>query len=257
MSEALREYLRQRPWSFSLWRYSELVPLSKLDYPEPLLDLGCGDGLFARALFGGRARPFGVDSFAPSLALSARSGTYRALARADVGALPFRAASFATVFSNCVVEHLDDLPGTFAEVRRVLRPGGRFVFTVPSERFKELLFWPQVLSRLGLRGLARRYGNLINDMLVQKHLLPAQEWSRLLAGAGLETVRQQLYASPAVTALFDAAIPPAMPAWLLREITSRWHVLPKPAFAARAIEKIVGDGVPAEGGGLLLEARRA
>jgi SAM-dependent methyltransferase len=254
VNDALRVYLRKRPWSFSLWRYSELVPLRSLELPEPVLDLGCGDGLFASLLFAGRSRPVGVDSFRPSLELARRSGAYRALAMADVAALPFRDGSFATVFSNCVVEHLDDPASAFAEVRRVLQPGGRFVFTVPSERFKELLFWPRVLSRLGLRGLARRYGEMINRLLVQKHLLPASRWRELLAAAGLRALRLQPYASPRVTALFDAGIAPAVPAFLLREITSRWHVLPKPALAGRLIERAVGDGLPREGGGLLIEA---
>jgi SAM-dependent methyltransferase len=256
VSEALRAYLRRRPWSFSLWRYSELVPLRALEFPEPLLDLGCGDGLFASLLFAGRAAPVGVDSFRPSLELARRSGAYRALAGADVTALPFRDASFATVFSNCVVEHLDDPASAFAEVRRVLRPGGHFVFTVPSERFKELLFWPRVLSRLGLRALASRYGEMINGLLAQKHLLPAGRWRELLAAAGLRALRLQPYASPQVAALFDAGIPIAVPAFLLREITSRWHVLPKPALAGRLIERAVGDGLPREGAGLLIEAAR-
>jgi hypothetical protein len=59
-----------------------------------------------------------------------------------------------------------------------------------------------------------------------------------------------------VAALFDAGIPIAVPAFLLREITSRWHVLPKPALAGRLIERAVGDGLPREGAGLLIEAAR-
>lgn len=252
----LREHLKARPWAFALWRYSELVPLARLDFPAPLLDLGCGDGLFASGLFPGQ-RPFGIDRDPPSLQLAQRAQVYRGLVRADLQALPVKDGRFATVFANCVVEHVAEPERMFREVARVLRPGGRFVFTVPSERYKQLLFWPRLFAGLGLAALARRYGDLINRLLVQHHLLSAHEWGVLLGRAGLRVLRAEPYASPLVAALFDLGIPPAVPAFLLRELTRRWHVLPKGRLAAAAIEKVVGAGTPTEGAGILLEAVRS
>lgn len=45
---------------------------------------------------------------------------------ADAGAIPFGAASFDAVVANHMLYHLPDLAGALSEVRRVLRPGGRF-----------------------------------------------------------------------------------------------------------------------------------
>jgi SAM-dependent methyltransferase len=49
----------------------------------------------------------------------------------DVQRLTFAAASFDLVTSTEVFEHVPDDRRGFAEIRRVLRPGGAFIFTVP------------------------------------------------------------------------------------------------------------------------------
>ncbi len=43
----------------------------------------------------------------------------------DAQALPFAAARFHLVIANHLLDHVADLPHTLAEIRRVLRPGGR------------------------------------------------------------------------------------------------------------------------------------
>ncbi len=59
------------------------------------------------------------------------------------GRLPFRDASFDLVTANMVVEHIET-PGKFlADIGRVLRPGGRFLFHTPN-----ILFWVTFLAYL-------------------------------------------------------------------------------------------------------------
>jgi len=52
--------------------------------------------------------------------------------KASGGHLPFRDGSFDLVTANNVAEHLDDPKAVFAEVRRVLRFGGKFAFNTPN-----------------------------------------------------------------------------------------------------------------------------
>lgn len=95
-----------------------------------LLDVGCGDKPHADVLAPHISAHVGVE-FTPTFegSVSARS------VRADVvysgDRLPFRDGEFDTVLSNQVLEHVTDPHALFAEMIRVLRPGGRTIVTVP------------------------------------------------------------------------------------------------------------------------------
>jgi len=52
---------------------------------------------------------------------------------ADIHRLPFRDAAFETVVANNVIEHAHDPVGALSEIRRVLRPAGRFLALLPLD----------------------------------------------------------------------------------------------------------------------------
>ncbi|MFO0910936.1 MAG: class I SAM-dependent methyltransferase [Isosphaeraceae bacterium] len=86
-----------------------------------VLDLGCGKGRFAVRLEAMGAQVVGVDLSHAMLSQAAPLPRLRASARR----LPFGDASFDAVVAVEVFEHLEALGPVIAEVRRVLRPGGR------------------------------------------------------------------------------------------------------------------------------------
>jgi SAM-dependent methyltransferase len=92
---------------------------------EAILDLGCGDGQLTQRIAASGARVVGVDASA-EMAEAARARGVQASV-ADAAALPFEDAAFDAVFSNAVLHWVRDQDGMMGEVRRVLRPGGRFV----------------------------------------------------------------------------------------------------------------------------------
>jgi ubiquinone/menaquinone biosynthesis C-methylase UbiE len=90
----------------------------------PILDVGCGNGLFWHSLFG--ARPaVGVDYSLGMCALARARGM--AAYHADALALPFAAEQFEFAYSIEILQYIDDLPAFLAELARVCRPGGRIV----------------------------------------------------------------------------------------------------------------------------------
>lgn len=97
-----------------------------------VLDLGCAGGFMAEALDDRGATVTGIDPATDAIAAAeahARAGS-RSI-RYDVGvgeALPYGDASFDHVVCVDVLEHVRDLDQVLAEVARVLRPGGRFLF---------------------------------------------------------------------------------------------------------------------------------
>ncbi|MFY1686665.1 class I SAM-dependent methyltransferase [Plantactinospora sp. WMMB782] len=100
-----------------------------------VLELGCGAASAARWLAAEGARPVGLDLSAGMLrhaALGAStSGVRVPLVQADALALPFRAASFDIVCTAFgAIPFVADSAAALREVHRVLRPGGRWVFSV-------------------------------------------------------------------------------------------------------------------------------
>jgi trans-aconitate methyltransferase len=92
---------------------------------ERILDLGCGDGQLSLRVATGGAVVQGVDA-SPEMVAAARSRGVAA-EQASAEALPFDDASFDAVFSNAALHWVRDQNAMLREVRRVLKPGGRFV----------------------------------------------------------------------------------------------------------------------------------
>jgi SAM-dependent methyltransferase len=104
---------------------------------ERVLDLGSGGGidvLLSAKRVGPTGRAFGVDMTDEMLALAQRNAaeagaTNVEFLKGHIEALPLPAESIDVVISNCVVNLAADKPAVFAEIARVLRPGGRIGIT--------------------------------------------------------------------------------------------------------------------------------
>ena len=109
----------------------QILPLAAehLAGAREVLDVGCGEGQVARlAAAGGAARVVGVDPTWAQLVLARERGGGVGYARSDAAALPFPAEAFDAVVACLIFEHIDTVDEALAEVGRVLRPGGVFLF---------------------------------------------------------------------------------------------------------------------------------
>ncbi|WP_110946324.1 class I SAM-dependent methyltransferase [Streptomyces avicenniae] len=97
-----------------------------------VLDAGCGAGAVAEALCERGAFVVGFDSSAGMLALARqRLGDDVVLEHAELGGpLPFADGGFDDVVASLVLHYLEDWTTALAELRRVLRPGGRLIGSV-------------------------------------------------------------------------------------------------------------------------------
>ena len=112
------------------------VTLAQIQPGEKILDAGCGTGDLSIAALkraGPSGQVFGIDA-APEMVDVARQKAAGLGAQIDfrvgvVEALDFADASFDVVLSSMMLHHLpDDLkPRALAEIRRVLKPGGRLL----------------------------------------------------------------------------------------------------------------------------------
>jgi SAM-dependent methyltransferase len=97
-----------------------------------ILDAGCGSGPLSAALRDRGATVTGFDSSAGMLELARRRlGPDADLHVADLGGpLPFPDGAFDDVIAALVLHYLEDWTGPLAELRRVLKPGGRLIAAV-------------------------------------------------------------------------------------------------------------------------------
>jgi len=96
-----------------------------------MLDAGCGSGRVFQYHFDQSQRPaliMGVDVTSEPRA----NDNIDTSARADLGALPFRDATFDIAISSHVAEHLTRPERVFGELSRVLKPGGRLLILTPN-----------------------------------------------------------------------------------------------------------------------------
>jgi ubiquinone/menaquinone biosynthesis C-methylase UbiE len=131
--------------SGDLWHRTLIDPglfrmLGKLPKGHRVLDLGCGNGYLARRLARAGAAVVGIDRSAELLAQARRSERAEPLGitylRSDAEHLDrLKDASFDLAFSNMALMDIKNAGGAIREVGRVVRPGGRFVFSISHPCF--------------------------------------------------------------------------------------------------------------------------
>ena len=99
----------------------------------PCLEIGCGEGNNLHRL-AEHVPCFGIDRFPRKLQFASREHPKSRFAAADAAQLPFRDATFASVFIRDLLHHVPSPAATLAEALRVLRPGGRLCILEPNGR---------------------------------------------------------------------------------------------------------------------------
>lgn|GEM_PF-49931 len=112
--------------------------------PARVIDLGCGSGYCAAELKRRyrKAEVVGVDFALPMCRLAARKSTFMRPLRvvcANVSSLPLASRSADLLVANLSLQWAADRVELFNGLRRVLRPGGLLLFSLPStDSLKEL-----------------------------------------------------------------------------------------------------------------------
>jgi ubiquinone/menaquinone biosynthesis C-methylase UbiE len=122
-------------YDFHKWIFDQL----QLGPESRVLELGCGPGSLWRPnldrIPGGWQ--ITLSDFSPGMLAEARANLEGAgpfaFELADAQALPFADAEFDAAIANHMLYHVPDRPRALAQVRRVLRPGGRFYAATNGE----------------------------------------------------------------------------------------------------------------------------
>ncbi|HUR49820.1 MAG TPA: class I SAM-dependent methyltransferase [Acidimicrobiales bacterium] len=110
----------------------QILPLvaEELDRRKPtvVLDVGAGEGQISRLAARSGATVLGIDPAAAQLVEAAARGEGPSYLGGAASLLPVRSATVDAVVACLVFEHIEDVDTAIAEVGRVLRPGGWFLF---------------------------------------------------------------------------------------------------------------------------------
>ncbi|MEZ4643748.1 MAG: class I SAM-dependent methyltransferase [Chloroflexota bacterium] len=221
-----------------LWRQLKTIPAFRailravearfyhqVELPEPLLDVGCGDGHFAQMTFD-HPLTAGIDPWWGPLQKAQRSEQYTQVLQSMGDKLPFPDHSFASAISNSVLEHIPDVQPVLNEVSRVLQPNGRFVITMPSHNFTQNLGGAALFESLGMPGLADRYRRFFNFISRHAHTDTAEVWAARLAEAGFVVERWQYYFSTQALRTLEWGHVQGLPSAILHALSGHWIVAP-------------------------------
>lgn len=217
-----------------LWRHLSSLPYfrgflravedrfyQEIHLPEPVFDLGSGDGHFASVAFDRKLR-VGLDPWVGPTREAHQRDAYQTLVLGEGARIPFAEHSFASVISTSVLEHIPDIQPVLAEVSRILKPEGKFVFCVPNHRFPEMLWGRKKLEKIGLPKLGVRYARLFNRIARHAHTDSPEVWRARLESAGFELIDTWDYFSPKALHILEWGHPLGFPALISKKLFGRW-----------------------------------
>ena len=158
-ADVLTNHVRET-WDRSAGIYADKIAPAALGYQliletgyikegSRVLDIGCGPGNFTATYAEVGADVVGVDLAPQMIGVAAKRYPHITFQTANVEELPFDDERFDVVVSGYVNQYLARPGVAFREVSRVLRPGGRFIFVVPTRGRESGDSVQEVLSLFG------------------------------------------------------------------------------------------------------------
>ena len=176
-----------------------------------ILDIGCGDGLFAFILFDEKIDR-GIEPNERELQRAKEFDAYKELIKCNGKDIPKESGSFNTIFSNSVLEHILEVESVIDEAYRLLALRGRFYVTVPTDKFDKYSISYQVFSFFGLYSLAEKYRNIFNKFWKHFHFHKQEEWEKIFENSGFEVADFKEYDSKVICLIHNFLVPFAF-AW--------------------------------------------
>lgn len=218
-------YYRFAPTALAIRECARLRAVRRLTLPEPILDVGCGDGVFARLAYPDK-QVWGIDINATEVSRAQATDAYRTLVCGNICEVDLPAAFFGSAIANCSLEHVPDLDAALRNIRRALKPDAPAALIVPAFDWTKHMATVEVLRTAGLARMADAYGRFFDRLFSHVHLYDAKEWSRRMEAAGFHDVSATTLVDRATSWAFDLFLAPSTVGFLTKKVTGHWVVAP-------------------------------
>jgi SAM-dependent methyltransferase len=227
-------YFPFTPAALCIKECARLTALRKYGCPSPILDVGCGDGLFASIAFSD-AEVWGIDVDANEGRWAFASKAYHQIILGDVTHVRLPSSFFATCIANCSLEHVPRIDLALKNIFDSIRPGAKAYLFVPTRDWARHLVTVRALAAIGAEHLAERLQVAIDTVFKHHHLYDEAGWRNLVIDAGFELEELRPVLSTATTVGMEIFLLPSLAGWLNRKMTTRWTNFPR---ARRAVTPI-------------------
>jgi 2-polyprenyl-3-methyl-5-hydroxy-6-metoxy-1,4-benzoquinol methylase len=161
-----------------------------------ILDLGCGTGALSRRLaamgYMVTACDIAEQMIEEGIKASASAAICWRLLQPSWTRLPFEPNAFDAIVASSVFEYVPSISDVLEECRRILKPGGRLIFSVPNPshyvRHVESVLRPLAVGMLQFRmvTLAPRMAGYLSYLKSSRNRMVAARWRQSAEHSGLK-----------------------------------------------------------------------
>ena len=243
-------YFPYTPTALCIKECARLTQLRRYDCPEPILDVGCGDGLFAQVAFSGR-EIWGIDIDAKEGRHAFDRATYSQVILGDITRAQMPRSFFGSCVANCSLEHIPRIGDALRNIRDSLQPGAVAFLFVPNKEWASHMLLPRMLRAAGMPSMARAVQAKVDSVFKHHHLYDEEGWRKVVLDAGFEIVSVEPVLSTATTVGFELLLLPSLLGLINKKLTSRWTNFPPlrrmgalPAYAVARAAMALGESAP-------------
>lgn len=168
----------------------EVGLLKSSNLTSPILELGIGDGHLSSLVFEGQKHrlAIGSDLIYETILSSKKYNYVDKLAVFDAEEIPLPDNCFNTVIMNNLMHHLPSRKKVLDEVARILKPGGKFIFTDNLYGWVGYTFDSRLLRFFRLDFIARKLEAFKMHLFAQKLLTSSKYWDEAVKESQMEVL---------------------------------------------------------------------
>jgi len=175
----------------------EVALLANCDFKYPSLEIAVGDGYLSSLIFKDKNQKLAIgnDMIYETILSAKKYGHIERFAIFEAQEIPLPDNCLETVLMLNLMHHLPSRKRAMGEAARVLKPGGKFIFTDNLYGWVQYTFDSRILRFFHLDFIAKKIENFKLNLFAQKLLISPAYWEEAVKGTQMEVVANQPFVS--------------------------------------------------------------